>query len=252
MAAAVASIFSFFPVLFFFFCIVCCSDEPASVDRRFLRSFRFRCRFYEQAHFQNLWCVREGGRLRLCTRVREEAGRKRRKRTQLNSFFVFSWFLFPLAPCSSSTVNQQYKSKGWVLFLSFLQYVLILACGWVYYHVAGEKNVPALCILLPPMVYFLIGLFSQWVKVRNHTSTLQSRACSSAYANSRLLFADNMFAFFGFLFLLFSLLFLYVLLSRFSRMISESSCLLPTVPLPCLPGARRYAGVGFRVMIGSW
>ena len=61
-------------------------------------------------------------------------------------------------------VNQHYKSHGWVLFLSGFQYVLILVCGWLYYFTAGEKNIPSLCIFLPPMIYFLIGLFSQWVR----------------------------------------------------------------------------------------
>ena len=61
-------------------------------------------------------------------------------------------------------MNQHYKSKGWVLFLSLVQYLLILGSGWVYHRYAQEKNVPALCILGPPMVYLLVGLFSQWVK----------------------------------------------------------------------------------------
>jgi hypothetical protein len=50
------------------------------------------------------------------------------------------------------------------MFLSLIQYILILGCGYLYYRAAREKNIPSLCILLPPIVYLLIGLFSQWVR----------------------------------------------------------------------------------------
>ena len=42
--------------------------------------------------------------------------------------------------------------------------MIILGCGYIYYYVSAEKNIPSLCIFLPPLVYFLIGLYSQWVK----------------------------------------------------------------------------------------
>ena len=80
-------------------------------------------------------------------------------------FGLFVWMVVGLSKLTFRVyVNQHYKSKGWVLFLALLQYMLILTSGWLYWYAAGEKNLPVLCIFLPPLVYCLIGLFSQWVK----------------------------------------------------------------------------------------
>ena len=78
---------------------------------------------------------------------------------------LFVWTVFAMSAWTFRLyVNAHYKSRGWVQFLSATQYVIILACGWIYYHFDQEKNIPVLCLFLPPLVYFLIGLYSQWVK----------------------------------------------------------------------------------------
>lgn len=80
----------------------------------------------------------------------------------------FALFVFAVFTLSRITfrmyVNQQYKSRGWPQFISIVQYGLIIGSGAIYYYVAEEENIPVLCIFLPPMVYLLVGLYSQWVK----------------------------------------------------------------------------------------
>jgi len=80
----------------------------------------------------------------------------------------FGLFVFVVYALTSLTfriyAKQQYKCHGWVLFLSLCEYGFILGCGWLYYWQTSELLLPCLAIFLPPIVYLLIGLFSQWVK----------------------------------------------------------------------------------------
>jgi hypothetical protein len=80
-------------------------------------------------------------------------------------FGLFVWVVYAMSAWTFRLyVNAHYKSRGWVQFLAATQYVFILGCGWIYYYFNHEKNIPVLCLFLPPIVYFLIGLYSQWVK----------------------------------------------------------------------------------------
>lgn len=80
-------------------------------------------------------------------------------------FALFVWAVFTMGKLAFRIyVNQGYKSNGWPQAISGMMYLLILGCGVIYYWCADEKNVPILCVYVPPLVYFLIGLYSQWVK----------------------------------------------------------------------------------------